>query len=171
MKRWVLVAMVGTLLIAGGWVYAQQRTASRVSAEDFIGVQQALWTNHHGFDFAPSDNAEMWTRSFTPDAELHNGGRVIKGENAIRQFALDYYKSNALRRMRHWTSTFTVTKTNEGAMLSAFWMITTSEDPKAPMRLGATGRYESSMVKTSDGWRIKKHVVFGEGGIVATAAQ
>lgn len=38
------------------------------------------------------------------------------------------------------------------------------------MRLGGTGRYESSMVKTPDGWRIKKHVVFGEGAIVATVA-
>jgi SnoaL-like domain len=171
-KRAMLVATSGLLLVAGGWAYAQQRAPSRVSPEDFIEIQQALWRNHQGFDFATTDNAEMWLRSFAADAELHNGGRIIKGEDGIRGFALDYYKGNPERRMRHWTSTFTVTPTAEGAMLSSFWMITTSESAKGSLRLGATGRYESSVVKAADGsWRIKKHVVFGEGSIIATAAQ
>jgi hypothetical protein len=170
--RTLLVVMLGALLVGAGWVSAQNPTTSRprIHADDFIEIQQALWRNHQGFDFATSDNADMWLRSFAPDAELHNGGRIIKGEDGIRGFALDYYQTNPERRMRHWTSTFTVTPTAEGATLSAFWMITVSETAKGPMRLGGSGRYETTMVKVADGsWRIKKHVVFGDGAIVAAA--
>ena len=49
-------------------------------------------------------------------------------------YAVDPYKANPKRMLRHWTS-------------------------------GTASRYESLVVKTKDGWRIKHHVVISEGPV------
>ena len=68
--------------------------------------------------------------------------------------------------MRHWTSTFHVTPNAEGATLSAFYFTMTQEQGRPGLNIGrSAGRYESLVVKTPAGWRIKHHVVFSEGAV------
>lgn len=163
MRRQLIVVLAVFMAgAAGGWAFAQQQKTS-VSPEDFIQIQELLWRNHWGFDFATEDHADLWTSTFTPDAELEQGGRVVRrGAQDVRQMALDYYKDAPTRKMRHFTSTFYIRPTAEGANLQAFWYITTQEPGQTGMRLGGSGRYNSDVVKTSGGWKIKRHRVLGD---------
>ena len=114
-RTWFVIVALCGVVAAASWGYAQQRGTPTVTAQDFVEIQQLLWRNHQGFDFASRDNADMWVSTFTPDAELNSPGRAVVGEEAIRQLALDYFKDDPQRRIRHWTSTFLVTPTPEGA--------------------------------------------------------
>lgn len=159
--------MAITIAFAVGFACAQRSGGSGLTAEDYNEIQRLLWTNHQGFDFATQDNADLWLSTFLPDGEIHNSGRVVAGEDEIREFALGYYRSDPDRKMRHWTSTFYITPNDEGATLSAFWYIMTQESGQTGLRIGPAGRYESTVVKTADGWRIKKHGVFMEGMVTS----
>lgn len=156
--------MIIVLLMA--YMYAQQRNNLELTFQDRAEIRELLWTNHTGFDFANRDAASLWSSTFTPDAVLQNGNTVKTGEQEIRQYARDYFKNDPQRKIRHWTSTFHITPTAEGAMLSAFWYTMTQEGDKKGLTLGSAGRYESHVIKTTNGWRIKKHHVFHDGPIM-----
>ncbi len=165
-KRIVIAAIAcAAVVVAAGWVSAQQKKAPTLTTVDRYEIQDLLMTNHTGYDFALRDNGDMWTNTFTPDAVLDNPPTHLEGHQAIRAYALDPYKTDPKRMLRHWTSTFHVTPNAEGAILSAFYVTMTSSQGK-PMVFGSsTGRYESQVVKTRDGWRIKHHVVISEGPV------
>ena len=171
MRHRLISAILVIFAFAVGYAYAQQRGGPALSAADYGEIQRLLWTNHQGFDFATEDNADLWTSTFLPDGEIHNSGRVVAGEDAIREFALGYFRDDPERKIRHWTSTFYITPNPEGATLSAFWYIMTQESGQTGLSIGPAGRYESDVVKTPQGWRIKKHGVFGEGFVTARATQ
>ena len=171
MRRHSVISIVLVVVaFAGGFGWAQQRGGSRLTVEDHAEIQRLLWTNHQGFDFATEDNADLWTSTFLPDGEIHNSGRVVAGEDEIRRFALNYFANDPERKIRHWTSTFYITPHEEGATLSAFWYIMTQESGQTGLTIGPAGRYESVVVKTGDGWRIKTHGVFVEGMVSAGPA-
>ena len=166
--RTVLVAVMAAAVSAtAGWTYAQQpKNAAAISTEDYIEIQRLLYTNHTGYDFARKDNADMWTNTFLPDAVLDNPPTHLEGHAEIRAYALDPLKLDPKRELRHWTSTFHVEPHPEGAILSAFYTTMTQDHGKPGMVWGrGTGRYESLVVKTPDGWRIKHHVVVSEGRV------
>lgn len=171
MKRSVLTAAlcVASAMAGAGMIQAAQK--SKLSTDDYFEIQRLLYTNHTGYDFAIRDNGDMWTGTFTPDAVLDNGPNThVVGEKAIRAYSTEPAMKAPNRKFRHWTSTFNVTPTAEGAILSAFYLVI-SDSPNSPqMVIGATGRYESLVVKTKDGWRIKHHVVFTEGSATARPA-
>ncbi len=164
--RAVVVALV--LLGTGVWGAAQQQAKAprSLSTEDFTEIERLLYTNHTGYDFALRDNADMWTNTFTSDAVLDNPPTHLEGHTAIRAYALDPYKTDPKRILRHWTTTFHVTPHPEGAILSAFYTTMTQDNGVPGMVWGrGTGRYESLVVKTRAGWRIKHHVVVSEGAL------
>jgi hypothetical protein len=164
----VLVTVVAAAVSAtAGWTYAQQpKTSAAISTEDYIEIQRLLYTNHTGYDFARKDNADMWTNTFLPDAVLDNPPTHLEGHAQIRAYALDPLTLDPKRELRHWTSTFHVEPHPEGAILSAFYTTMTQDHGKPGMVWGrGTGRYESLVVKTPDGWRIKHHVVVSEGRV------
>ncbi len=153
----------------GGLSLSAQPRLTRVSADDFVAIQQLLWDNHWGYDFAIRDGADLWTSTFLPDARIDSDAGVhLSGHAEIRQYALDPIKQNPDRRLRHWTSTFQITPNKEGAILKAFWY-TVADDgkPGSKLTIGVTGWYESQVVRTSQGWKIKRHGIHPEGGIVA----
>jgi hypothetical protein len=169
MKRFIVPALMCLVSAIGGaaFVQAQQKKAT-VTTDDFVEIQRLLYTNHTGYDFAMRDNGDMWTSTFTPDAILDNGPTThLVGETAIRAYATGPAGKAPDRKFRHWTSTFHVTPNAEGAILSAFYLVISDGDGKTPMTIGPTGRYESQVVKTKAGWKIKHHVVYGEGSAIA----
>jgi hypothetical protein len=169
MKRHVIPAFLCLISALGGaaLVHAQQKKTP-LTTDDYYEIQRLLYTNHTGYDFAIRDNGDMWTSTFLPDAILDNGPTThLVGEAAIRAYAVTPAKAAPTRKFRHWTSTFNVTPNNEGAILSAFYLVISDSNGTGPMTIGATGRYESLVVKTKNGWRIKHHVVYGEGSAIA----
>lgn len=172
MKRIVVPMILCFLSALGGaaFVHAQQKKTT-ITTDDFVEIQRLLYTNHTGYDFAMRDNGDMWTNTFAPDAVLDNGPSThLVGEKAIRAYATEPANKAPDRKFRHWTSTFHVTPNAEGAILSAFYLVISDGNGKTPMTIGATGRYESQVVKTKDGWKIKHHVVLMEGSAVARSS-
>lgn len=169
MKRFILPAMlcVVSALAGATWTQAQQKNLPRISTEDFTEIQRLLYTNHTGYDFAMRDNGDMWANTFLPDAVLDNGPTHLEGQQAIRQYSLTPLKTDPDRKFRHWTTTFHAYPHAEGAVLSAFYLTIADTGANGGMVIGGTGRYESVVVKTKDGWRIKHHRVFGEGSVTA----
>jgi hypothetical protein len=168
MKRIVIPAAVLCVVSAVGgaaFVQAQQKKAT-LAADDYYEVHRLLYANHHGYDF-PTDNCDLWTSTFTPDAVLDNGPTHLEGEKAIRAYCVDPATKAPKRKFRHWTSTFHVAPNAEGAILSAFYLTISDGDGSGPMMIGGTGRYASQVVKTKSGWKIKHHVVYGEGSVFA----
>lgn len=168
MKR----VMCGVVLCAvsafGGATWSQAKAAaSKISTEDFTEIQRLLYTNHTGYDFAFRDNGEMWANTFLDDAVLDNSPTHLVGRKQIQAYATDPVAKDPGRKLRHWTTTFNVSPHPEGAILSAFYIPLTNTGPNHEFVIGGTGRYESLVVKTRDGWRIKHHVVVSEGPVVA----
>jgi len=169
----VLAVCVGIATLGAAVSYRTvQARPDRISVEDFVEIQRLLWDNHMGYDFAVRDNGDMWTNTFLPDAKIDNdSGKVhLSGHEQIRRYATDPVKANPARRLRHWTSTFQVTPNAEGAILQAFYL-TTSDDGKTGFVIGGEGRYESQVIKTKQGWKIKHHVIHGEGSVTAVPAR
>jgi hypothetical protein len=152
--------------LAGAALVRAERPAT-ISTDDFTEIQRLLYTNHTGYDFAMRDHGDMWTATFLPDAVLDNGPTHLVGERAIRQYALTPLETSPNRKFRHWTTTFQVSPNPEGAILSAFYLTIADTGANGGMTIGGTGRYESLVVKTKNGWRIKHHVVYGEGAVTA----
>ena len=169
MKRVLFAALLSFASAVLGANWASMTAApSRISTEDFTEIQRLLYTNHTGYDFAHRDGGKMWADSFTDDAVLDNPPSHLVGRKAIQAYATDPLVQDPERKLRHWTTTFNVQPHPEGAILSAFWIPITNSGPNREMVIGGTGRYESLVVKTKDGWRIKHHVVISEGPVVAT---
>ncbi|MGE0392359.1 MAG: nuclear transport factor 2 family protein [Vicinamibacterales bacterium] len=167
----IVTIVLCLLSAAGGAVFVHAQQKKSIATDDFVEIQRLLYANHTGYDFAVRDNGDLWTSTFTPDAVLDNGPNThLVGETAIRAYAAGPAAKAPSRKFRHWTSTFHVTPNAEGAILSAFYLIVSDGEGNGPMTVGATGRYESQVVKTKQGWKIKHHVVYGEGSAVARTA-
>jgi hypothetical protein len=168
MKRYLAPAIMCVISALSGAAFVQaQQSRKAISTEDFVEIQRLLWSNHTGYDFAVRDNGDLWTSTFTPDAILDNGPSThLVGEKEIRAYATDPAAKSPDRHFRHWTSTFHVTPNAEGAILSAFYIAVYDNNGRGPMFMGPTGRYESQVVKTKAGWKIKHHRVYSEGSIV-----
>jgi len=168
MKRYLIpiVLCVVSAAIGANWT-SLTAAPSKISTEDFTEIQRLLYTNHTGYDFAFRDNGKMWGDTFTEDAVLDNPPSHLVGRKTIQAYATDPLIKDPERKLRHWTTTFHVEPHPEGAVLSAFYIAVTNTGPNRQMIIGSTGRYESVVVKTKDGWRIKHHVVVSEGSILA----
>ena len=163
--------ITATLCLAAAVIGANWSTItaapSKLSTEDFTEIQRLLYTNHTGYDFAFRDNGKMWADTFTDDAVLDNPPSHLVGRKEIQPYSTNPLVKDPEYKLRHWTTTFNVQPHPEGAILSAFYIAVTNTGPKRQMVIGATGRYESLVVKTKDGWRIKHHVVISEGSLFA----
>jgi hypothetical protein len=167
MKRvMATLALCGVSAFAGATWSQARAAASRVSTEDFTEIQRLLYDNHTGYDFAARDNGEMWANTFTDDAVLDNPPTHLVGRKQIQAYATDPLVKDPKWTLRHWTTTFHVTPTAEGAILSAFYIAVQNNGPNRELAMNGTGRYESLVVKTKDGWRIKHHVVISEGKLL-----
>ncbi len=172
MKRYLFAAVLCLVSAAIGASWTNAKAApSKISTEDFTEIQRLLYTNHTGYDFANRDRGKMWADTFLDDAVLDNPPSHLVGRKQIQAYATDPVDNDPERKLRHWTTTFHVSPHPEGAILSAFYIAVTNTGPKKEMVIGATGRYESLVVKTKGGWRIKHHVVVSEGAMLASPYQ
>ena len=168
MKRAVLILGLCVASAVGGAMWSRVGAApSRISTEDYAEIQRLLYENHTGYDFASRDRGALWASTFTEDAVLDNPPTHLVGRAQIRPYATDPIDKDPNYKLRHWTTTYNVTPHPEGAILSAFYIPLINTGPNREFVVGPTGRYESLVVKTKDGWKIKHHVVIAEGPVVA----
>src|SRR5262245_4675524 len=168
MKRVLFVLGLCVLSAVAGATWSRVTAApSTISTDDFTEIQRLLYTNHTGYDFAERDRGAMWASTFTEDAVLDNPPTHLVGRKEIQAYATDPIDKDPQRKLRHWTTTFNVMPHPEGAILSAFYIPLTNSGPNKEFVVGGTDRYESLVVRTKDGWKIKHHKVISEGPVVA----
>jgi hypothetical protein len=143
------------------WSVAQQGKRETVSPQDFSDIQQL----YARYDFAiDSHNAEGVAGVFTPDGEfLQPGSSDYLGHDAlvnwINRGNVPVTATSIMRR--HLNTNLVVTPTADGAK-GAVYLLAVNVNTRPPSILGAY-KYEDTLVKTSEGWRFKRRVVYADG--------
>src|SRR5258708_2466783 len=145
-------------LVVGGvtWSHAQQR-ATKLTADDYIEIQQLYARYNHAID---SGDAEGYANLFVPDGSFNNN----IGHDALIAFIKNRNGAN----MRHWNTNLVITPTPEGASGAVSLMFLTA-GLTPPVVTGA-GKYDDTLVKTAQGWRFKKRTNRREGPPAAAPA-
>jgi hypothetical protein len=157
----VVCAGLSAALIGAGvsWGYAQQnRERGTLTAQDYLEIQQLYATYSHALDKA---EGTRFAATFTPDGEFTRGRPAGRGSEVRTPLK----GTEALTRMgssvgggRHFTANLTITPTAEGAMGSCYLLLFDARS--VPATVTETAIYDDTLVKTAQGWRFKKRVVW-----------
>src|SRR5687768_6023532 len=82
-------ACAAMLIVAAGWMSAQQTNPSKLTADDHIEIEQLYQAYQRGVDGGPRDSS--WV--FTPDGEFV-AGRTVSGEKALKEFYANVHKTH-----------------------------------------------------------------------------
>jgi actinorhodin biosynthesis protein ActVIA len=160
MPKWTYVAAVNLFIVvaAVGWVHAQQRkTPAGLTAQDYIEIQQLYATYAHTLDTA---QAERFAATFTPDGEFTRGrpqGQATETRTPLKGTE-GLTKMGSVGGGRHFTANLVVTPTPEGANGSCYLLLFNARN--IPATITETAIYEDKLVKTKEGWRFKKRIVW-----------
>jgi hypothetical protein len=156
-----LMALAGTAEMAsaapGDLADAMGIPGDQVSTDDFVQIQQLYSRYCHALDMGSGD---AFASTFTEDGEF-TGGRAaghanddrtpLKGRQALAQMGSG-------GGSRHFTANLVVTKTADGAKGSCYLMLySTRTIPASWMEIAV---YDDTLVKTPQGWKFKKRVVW-----------
>ena len=131
--------------------------APKLTADDYIEIQQLYANYAHALD---KGEGERFASTFVIDGEFTGGrgpGRGSEVRNPIRG-------EDALLRMgsrgggRHFNANLVITPTPEGANGSVYLLLFNARS--SPSTIVETAIYEDTLVKTPQGWRFKKRVVW-----------
>jgi hypothetical protein len=160
-RRTLLVLGFVAVLVGGGWVYAQQRNASRpatLSAQDSADIQMLYARYNQGSDF--SDTA-MWMSIWADDAVFKLGNQTITGTKALAEFRASRNAAAAKGgQRRHGNSSIVLTPTPEGASGRGYYTLLDTSG-KQPVLVSA-GYYEDTFVKADGRWVIKTRTLHGD---------
>jgi hypothetical protein len=161
LKRFTF-AIVMTALVMGGasWILAQSR-GGRLSADDYIEIQQLYARYNNAID---SGDAEGYAATFVPDGTFN----TFTGHDALVGFIHNWREKMGGANRRHWNTNLTITPTADGAAGSVYLLLV--DVGARPPAIQAAAKYEDQLVKTADGWRFKKRVTHGEGPAPAAPA-
>jgi hypothetical protein len=160
LKPTVLTIVAVTLAVgATTWVGAQQRKPSgSLTTQDYIDIQQLYARYNHTID---RRDPEGWAGTFVADGVFNN----ITGHDALVGFIKERQGDGGHRR--HWNTNLLITGTPEGASASVYLLL--YDTSVTPPGIVTSGRYEDTLVKTSQGWRFKKRTTQIDGGARAPA--
>jgi len=159
MARWKAVVVLSLSIAVAGvsWVYAQQKAAPKLTADDYIAIQQLYANYSHALD---KGEAERFAATFVEDGEF-TGGRPAGRANETRT---PLKGKEGLANMgsrgggRHFTANLVITPTPEGAKGSCYLLLFNARN--VPATITETAIYDDTLVKTPQGWKFKKRVVW-----------
>ena len=142
------VLALAVALGAMTWAHAQPRTPpGSLTTQDYIDIQQLYSRYNQTLD---RRDAEGWAGVFTADGTFND----LTGHDALVGFVKARQGDGA--RRRHWNSNLLITGTPEGASASVYLLL--FDTSVKPPVVATSGRYQDTLVKTSQGWRFKKRV-------------
>jgi len=144
MARWKAVVVLSLSIAVAGvsWVYAQQKAAPKLTADDYIAIQQLYANYSHALD---KGEAERFAATFVEDGEFTGGrpaGRAsetrtpLKGKEGLANMG-------SRGGGRHFTANLVITPTPEGAKGSCYLLL-----------------FNARNVPATQGWKFKKRVVW-----------
>ena len=148
------VPMLKALATAAGFIVAvhgvlsSQRQAAPppLEASDYAEIETLYGRSLH--DVGVADAGASFARSFTSDGELVQSQRAISGHEELAAFAL------AQRGLRHWITNLPIEPSPDGAVAWPYILQARGTE------LVSGALYRDRLVKTGDGWRVKKREVF-----------
>jgi actinorhodin biosynthesis protein ActVIA len=156
----IVLALAFGILFGRG--YAQQRNSKKFTADDYVQIEQLYTTYALAMDMS---EGERLAGLFTKDGEFTNGraaGRAnetrkpFKGTEELARVGQVAARSGLY--FRHFTTNIVITPTAEGAKGSCYLLLFNAKT--APATLTETAIYDDTLVKTPEGWRFKKRVVW-----------
>lgn len=154
LRAGVLLAAVTALRPAAA---AEAGAAAKLTADDYIEIQQLYANYAHALD---RGEGERFAATFVLDGEFTGGrgpGRgsevrsPIKGRDALLQMG-------SRGGLRHFNANLAITPTPEGAKGSVYLLLFNARN--IPATIVETAIYDDTLVKTPQGWRFKKRVVW-----------
>ncbi len=128
---------------------------AKVSVQDYVEIQQLYAHYCHAFD---TGNAEAIANCWTEDGEITHGfgpGQSGADRKPARGSEMGVGNSGGTR---HMNTNLVLTKTPEGAKGSVYLiMYTAKTTPDSYVELGI---YDDTLVKTAQGWKFKKRVLW-----------
>lgn len=135
------------------------------AVEDYQAIQQLLAAYMTAMD---TSNWTAYSQLFAADGELMFQTIDEKGPSAIRE-----RMSRSIRRpaaksgaaavasLLHTLSNIDIHIDGDHATDTARWTVM-SRGPDGRPRLGATGHYVDTLVRTSDGWKFRRRVIYAD---------
>ena len=160
MRKWTGVVAVNlSILLAGAvWLQGQQKQpAAAFTAQDYLEIQQLYASYARALDLA---QGERFAATFTPDGEFTRGrpaGQAAEVRTPLKGTA-SLTRMGSIGGLRHFTTNLIITPTPEGANGSCYLLL--FDIKNIPATITETAIYEDKLVKTKDGWRFSKRVVW-----------
>jgi SnoaL-like domain len=136
---------------------AEISAAPKLTADDYIEIQQLYAMYAHALD---KGEGERFASTFVLDGEFTGGrgpGRGSEVRNPIKgKDALIAMGSRG--GLRHFNANLVITPTPEGAEGSVYLLLFNARN--IPATIVETAIYDDTLVKTPQGWRFKKRVVW-----------
>ena len=163
MAMWKKALMATGLLLAvltGALVYAQQqRAVPALTPQDYMEIQQLYALYAKTADLA---DGKGYAGTFTPDGEFVSGRAPQNGQGDwIRTTSKgtdSLIRTGSTGGLRHNFINIHVTRTAEGGDATCYLLMYTARTN--PASLVTTATYTDTLVKTADGWRFKKRVMW-----------
>jgi len=157
-RKTVFGATVLSVALAGvGWLNAETGKVLKLTADDYIAIQQLYANYAHALD---QGQPERFSGTFVDDGEF-TGGRAAGHADDVRTPTKG---KDALMKMgsrggsRHFTANLVITPTEDGAKGSCYLLLFNARN--IPATITETSIYDDTLVKTPAGWKFKKRIVW-----------
>jgi SnoaL-like domain len=159
-KKALMATGLSLAVLTGALVYAQQqRAVPALSPQDYMEIQQLYALYAKTADLA---DGKGYAGTFTPDGEFVSGRAPQNGQGDwIRTTSKgtdSLIRTGSTGGLRHNFINIHVTRTAEGADATCYLLMYTARTN--PASLVTTATYTDTLIKTADGWRFKKRVMW-----------
>ena len=159
-KKVVTAAGLTLTVLAGGLAYAQQRKAAPVlTPQDYMEIQQLYALYAKAADLA---DGKGYAGTFTTDGEFVSARAPQGGQGewvrSTSKGTESLTRTGSTGGLRHNFINIHVTRTAEGADATCYLLMYTARTN--PASLVTTATYADTLVRTADGWRFKKRVMW-----------
>jgi 3-phenylpropionate/cinnamic acid dioxygenase small subunit len=160
--RWqVAIGLVSCLVVAGWVVYAQTNTRKALTAQDYSEITELYARLYQGSDLR---EMQTWISNFAEDAIFRfPDGKEVAGKKALADFReKSFGGQTGDSKRRHWVSGVMLTPNADGTTNGrAYWFMIDARS-KQPV-VAQSGYFHDVFVKTSEGWKFKRHGVYMDG--------
>jgi hypothetical protein len=150
-------AMLAAVTALRPAVAGDATAAPKLTADDYVEIQQLYANYAHALD---KGEGERFASTFVLDGEFTGGrgpGRGGEARNPIK--GKDAFLEMGSRGgLRHFNANLVITPTPDGAQGSVYLLLFNPRN--VPATIVETAIYEDTLVKTPQGWRFKKRVVW-----------
>ena len=150
------VMLAALTALRPGAATAEAGIPAKLTADDYIEIQQLYANYAHALD---KGEGEAFASTFVLDGEFI-GGRGPGRGNEVRI----PIKGDGLLKMgsnggsRHFNANLVITPTPEGAKGSVYLLLFNART--TPATIVETAIYDDTLVKTPQGWKFKKRIVW-----------